>query len=120
VGRRGALVGVAAVLVAGAVVLFLLHGGSGSSSARGHALKACTAAARFEKAVRRNADLDTVNSSLDAARRQAHDAEQGNSLYTGLASGLEALRVAIDHNDPQAARVGIDVVHTECGYVRRG
>jgi uncharacterized protein (UPF0333 family) len=116
------LVGLAVVLVAGAAVLFVLHGGSGSGSgsARGHALRACADAAKFESAVTRNADIDTVNRSLNAARAQAHQAEQKNSLYTGLTSGLEALRVAIDRNDADAARVGIDVVRSECGYVHRG
>jgi uncharacterized protein (UPF0333 family) len=120
VRRRGVLVGLAVVLVAGAAVLFVLHGGSGSGSARSHALRACADATTFENAVKRNADIDTVNRALNRARAQAHTAEQKNSLYTGLASGLEALRVAIDHNDADAARVGIDVVRSECGYVHRG
>jgi hypothetical protein len=94
-------------------------GGGGGGSPRAHALRACAAGDRFEAAVKRNDDVDTVRAHLNTARREAHAAERGDSLYVGLASGMEALRIAIDNDDAQAARVGIDVMHAECRYARR-
>jgi hypothetical protein len=111
-----AVAAVAVVVVAG---LFVLRSGD-EPTPREHAVRSCAAADRFDKAVRRNADIDTVNRALDTALGEAQAAEKGNSLYVGLTSGLVSLRVAIDHNDAQAARIGIDVVRTECAYVHRG
>jgi len=88
-------------------------------SAREHAVRACAASVKFEAAVNRNDDIDTVRRHLNKARREAGDAEKKDSLYVGLASGIEALRIAIDNNDGSAAKVGISVVRTECGYVKR-
>lgn len=102
----------------GVAVFVVQSGGDKADSAHDLAVKACANAAKFDRAVRRNADLDTVNRSLDAARRQSLRAEQMDSQYTGLTSGLEALRVALDRNDPQAAKIGVEVVRTECRYVR--
>jgi hypothetical protein len=110
---------VAALAVGVGGVALVRSGDDGPDTPRGHAVRACDAADRFDRAVRANASIDTVNKHLTRALREAHAAEEGNSLYVGLTSGLESLRVAIDHNDAQAARVGIDVVRTECGYVRR-
>ena len=118
---RVVLVAVAAAVVAvavGVVVFVVQSGGDTPDSAHELALKACENADKFDRAVRRNDDVDTVNRSLDAARRQSLRAEQMDSQYTGLTSGLEALRIAIDRNDPQAAKIGVEVVRTECRYVR--
>jgi hypothetical protein len=109
----------AAAVVAVGAALLLVPSGDDGGSPRAHAVRACDSADRFDRAVRANASIDDVNKHLSRALREAHEAEDGNSLYVGLTSGLESLRVAIDHNDAQAARVGIDVVRTECGYVRR-
>jgi hypothetical protein len=116
------LVGVVAAAViagGGAFVLSTRDSKDGDNSARSHAVAACAAADRFDKAIRSNDDIDSVRKELNTALRHAHAAEQKNSLYVGLTSGLEALRVAIDRDDPQAAKVGIAVVRAECGYVRR-
>lgn len=98
------------------------NGGDGGSgdSARAHALRACEAAEKFEAAVKRNDDIDTVNRHLNKARREAGAAEKKDSLYVGLASGIEALRIAIDNDDASAAKVGMSVVRTECRYVKQG
>lgn len=114
---------IAAVVLAGAAAggafVLLADDDAGDTSPRGHALAACDAAADFDAAVRRNDDVDTVRRRLAKARDEARQAEEGNSLYVGLASGIEALHIAIENNDAQAARVGVEVVRTECGYVRR-
>ena len=106
------------VAAAGVGVFVWQSGGDEPESAHDLAAKACDNAEKFDRAVRRNDDIDTVNRALNAARRQSLKAEQMNSQYTGLTSGLEALRVAIDRNDPQAATIGIEVVRNECRYVR--
>lgn len=119
---RRAAVAVAAIVVAtasAAVASIVLSDDAGDTSPRGHALEACEAATKFDAAVRRNDDVDTVRRHLQKARDEARAAEQGNSLYVGLASGIEALHIAIETNDAQAAKVGVEVVRTECGYVRR-
>lgn len=103
----------------GAVAYVLLSDEAGDTSPRGHAIEACEAATKFDAAVRRNDDVDTVKGHLQNARDEARKAEQGNSLYVGLASGIEALHIAIETNDGQAAKVGVEVVRNECGYVRR-
>lgn len=106
-----------------AVVGFVAIGpacGEAESSARDHAVRACAASKKFDAAVRRNDDIDTVNRHLNEARREAGRAEKKDSLYVGLASGIEALRIAIDNDDAAAAKVGVTVVQTECGYVARG
>jgi hypothetical protein len=120
VARRGAVgVVLAALGLAGVIVAAVLVLRSGPSpTPRDNARKACDSAAKFEREVKRNADVDTVNRHLNRARRQAHLAEEADSQYVGLASGLEALRIAIDRNDAQAAKVGIAVVRDECGVVR--
>lgn len=111
---------VAAALAAAAIAGFLLlrSGGEADRSAHDLALSACKHADDFDKAVRRNDDIDTVNKALNTARTQALAAERKDSQYTGLTSGLEALRVAIDRNDAQAAAIGVEVVRTECRHAR--
>ncbi|MDQ1446405.1 MAG: hypothetical protein QOI20_2869 [Acidimicrobiaceae bacterium] len=121
--RKGVLIAGAVLLAAAAAiaaVLVLTTRDPADNTPRAHAVRACADATRFEAAVKSNAKIDVVDKHLNRARAEAHKAEVGNSLYVGLASGMEALRVAIDRNDGQAARVGIDVVRTECGYVKRG
>jgi hypothetical protein len=108
----------AGLLVTAGVVAWRVVDGP-SEPAANRALAACAAADRFEASVKGNADIDTVNRHLDAARRNAREAEQDNSRYTGLASGIEALRIALDTDDAQAARIGIDVVRDECARFRR-
>lgn len=99
------------------VAVALAACGDEDVSAREHAVRACEATDKFEAAVDRNDDVDTVRRHLNKARREAAAAEKADSLYVGLASGIEALRVAIDNNDGSAAKVGMSVVRTECGYV---
>ena len=117
------LLGVAAVLVVAAIAGFFvlrsdMDDRDASRSAHDLALAACQDADRFDGAVRRNEDIDTVNRWLNSARRQSLAAERKDSQYTGLTSGLEALRVAIDRNDAQAAAIGVEVVRTECRHAR--
>ena len=108
-----------AVALVTVAVLALASCGEDEPTAREHAVRACAASKKFEAAVNRNDDIDTVRRHLNKARREAGQAEKKDSLYVGLASGIEALRIAIDNNDGSAAKVGISVVRTECGFVER-
>lgn len=115
---RWAALAITAIVTATGVFIWRSDS-AGDTSPREHALNACAAATTFDEAVRRNDDIDTVKRHLQKARDEAGQAEKGDSLYVGLASGIEALHIAIETNDAQAAKVGVEVVRTECGYVRR-
>ena len=74
----------------------------------------CDAVADFEQLVEANADIDRVKDALGAAERQAERAARGDALYLALSGGVQSVRLALDADDPRAARVGIDVVRAEC------
>lgn len=82
--------------------------------ARAAAERSCAQAARFELLVRENAPLDEVRQALGRAERDAEAAARGDATWVALAGGVQTVRVALDADDERAARVGIDVVRSEC------
>ena len=84
------------------------------------AQSACTEMTRFEQLVRANAPLDRVRERLGAAERQARTASRGDAAWLALAGGVQSVRLALDADDARAARVGIDVVRSECRRLEQG
>ena len=84
------------------------------AEARSAAEASCSDIARFEELVAANARLDDVRKALGRAERQAEVAARGDAVWVALAGGVQSVRVALDANDARAARVGIDVVRSEC------
>lgn len=78
------------------------------------ASQACARATEFEQLVARNGLRPQLESLLRDAVAAARSAAHRDVTYIRLQSGLEALEVALANDDPQAARVGIDVVRAEC------
>jgi len=75
---------------------------------------ACAALGTFERQVRQNVEGKKVLANLDEARRRATDAADRDPRWRSLASGADALGVAIRKDDAATARVGIDVVRAQC------
>lgn len=101
-------------LVAGAVCVaiavptgFVLAGGGPPAP--------CARVTAFVEAVRRNASRDDAFEALD----DATDAARSDPRWLQLASGLQALRVALEADDADAARTGIDTVRAACDGRRR-
>ncbi|MEO6204215.1 MAG: hypothetical protein ABIO67_02360 [Mycobacteriales bacterium] len=75
---------------------------------------ACAQVARFEALVDANASADRVREVLGMAVQGAREAADRDQRWVALLGGLQSLQVALDKDDPRAARVGIDVVRAEC------
>lgn len=75
---------------------------------------ACRHLATFEQLVVDNARSDRVKDELRLADEAATAAVEADPRWRSLASGTDALEVAIDDDDAAAARVGIDVVRAQC------
>ena len=121
--RRAAVLAVAlvAVATAGAVTWHATRDTRPATptpaQARSSAAKACADLADFERLVDRNAGIDEVKAALRRAERESDTAAGGDAAWYGLSGGVKSLRLALDANDGRAARVGIDVVRTECKRV---
>lgn len=76
---------------------------------------ACAQVPHFEELVDANASADRVREVLGLAVQGAKDAADRDQRWVALLGGLQSLQVALERDDPRAARVGIDVVRTECG-----
>ena len=134
--RRAALiasaVAVGVVVVAGAWALFL-RGGSGNGEnrrngdaavdiSRGAELadEACDAFNEAERLIRANAKSDDVLALTERARARAETAAEEDPTWRPLAGGTAALDESLRADDPTAARVGVDVVRSECERVTAG
>lgn len=111
---------VAAAVVAGWFLFVRDDGGDGGAPpldvARGEraARTACRHLAAFEQLVVDNARSDRVGDELRRADEAATTAVDADPRWRSLASGTDALVVAIEDDDAAAARVGIDVVRAQC------
>jgi hypothetical protein len=81
------------------------------------ARRACAGIATFEQQVDANASAEAVFQTLDGLRSAANAAADRDPRWRSLASGTDALDVALRKNDAAAARVGIDVVRAQCADV---
>lgn len=133
--RRAALIASAVavgVLVVAGASAFLLRGGSGNGEnnrsgvaldiPRGERLasSACDAFTEAERLIRANASSDDVLALTDRARDSASAAADVDPRWRPLAGGTAALDEALRTDDPAAARVGVDVVRSECRALTSG
>lgn len=82
--------------------------------ARTAATASCRHIARFEDLIDDDAGTRAVLEALARAEQDAERAAAGDPIWVALASGVQSIRVALDTDSPGAARIGIDVVRTEC------
>ncbi len=115
------LIALAAAIAAGVGIVFALDDAPRRSvpafnpaRAERQARVACAALGTFELQVGQNVEARKVLANLDDARRRATDAADRDPRWRSLASGADALGVAIRKDNAAAARVGIDVVRAQC------
>lgn len=124
--RRSRLIVAMVAAAAGGVLVvlavFLLSGifpGGSSSpvdqagSARS-AREACRTVRLFLELVRTDAAAHRVLDLLDSAVNAATAAADRDPAWRPLAGGVQAVRLALDEDDPEAARVGLAVVAANC------
>lgn len=78
---------------------------------------ACAHYATALRLIDDNGSADAVRSALTAAVERANDAAERDPAWRPLSSGLGAVRVAVERDDPDAARLGVRVVRAACADV---
>ena len=82
------------------------------------AIRACEHIDEFAALVARNAEVDEVFAALDAADDAADEAAALDPHWIALAGATGAIRIALENDDPEAARVGAGTARAECERVR--
>ena len=82
------------------------------------ARRACAHVDEFATLVARNATADEVFAKLDAADDAADEAAALDPYWIALAGATGAMRIALDNDDPAAARVAAGTARAECARVR--
>lgn len=78
------------------------------------AAASCEDAERFQQLVEKNASVDEVLDALGDAEEKAAKAADRDPVWLALSGGLQSIRIALNADDADAARVGISVVRAEC------
>lgn len=118
--RNRRLAAVLASAAAGAlVVLAVVRIGrndspTGSERAAVRAREACTTMRIFVEQVEADAGARRVLELLDSAMKSAEGAADADPAWRPLAGGIQAVHLAVEEDDPEAARVGLDVVAASC------
>lgn len=105
-----------AAIGATAALAFILRGENGSATGQGLVLakRACSEMGVVIDQVTRNERSDRVLKSLGSAAAAASSAADRDPLWRPLAGAVDAVRLALEEDDPDAARVGLSVVAAQC------
>ena len=86
------------------------------------AVRAGEACDRFDallRLVERDGPAPEATRLLDAMAEAGTDASRLDPRWTQLASGMHALRLGFQEDDPEATRIGVDLVRAGCAEVDR-
>lgn len=111
-----ARVAIVAAAAAAVVVAVLLVRDRSPDPGEGRALaaRACSSMREVRDLVAADAAAPAVFAAMDRARDASDDAAERDPAWLPLASGIRAVRLALDEDDPEAAAIGIRVVATHC------
>lgn len=111
---------VALVVVAAAVSITVLYFArrARDEPALREAKRACLKLEEFQRGVNENDSAERVLADLTEAEKSAKRAADQDQLWIPLLGGVQSIRIALDEDDPAAARVGIVVSRTECAKIK--
>jgi hypothetical protein len=85
-----------------------------AAAGRAEAIKSCRQAGAFIELAQANAPEPDVFRALDAAISSSRTAVDDHPHWVRLLSGLQDVRYALAHDDPDAAATGIGLVRVMC------